>query len=270
MPSAPCSAQTSAMADNGRRRLRRLLPVSAALLALVVAGPLLAVAVGVARLDGDWRTGSRASAGIAPAPAAHQDAVVQVYAARALGWRGAFGVHTWIAMKDRGAERYRRLEVIGWRHYHGLPALTVNHRPPDGRWYGAMPALLADLRGAAAEAAIRSIELAAELYPLADHYRVWPGPNSNTFTAFIGRSVPTLALHLPATAIGKDYIPGGVFARAPSATGYQFNVLGLVGGTAARVEGVELNFLGQSVGLDPAPLTLKMPGLGNIRLFEGG
>ena len=42
----------------------------------------------------DWRTASREPAGFAPDPAQTPEAVVQVYAARAVGWRGYFGVHT--------------------------------------------------------------------------------------------------------------------------------------------------------------------------------
>ena len=45
----------------------------------------------------DWRTASREPAGLAPDPAITHEAVVQVYCARAVSWRGWFGVHTWIA-----------------------------------------------------------------------------------------------------------------------------------------------------------------------------
>jgi hypothetical protein len=40
----------------------------------------------------DWRTASRESVGLAPDPATTREAVVQVYAARALSWRGYFAV----------------------------------------------------------------------------------------------------------------------------------------------------------------------------------
>jgi hypothetical protein len=40
----------------------------------------------------EWRRASRASVGLAPDPAATPEAVVQVYAARAIRWRGCFGV----------------------------------------------------------------------------------------------------------------------------------------------------------------------------------
>ena len=56
----------------------------------------------------DWRTASREPVGIAPDPLAVPEPLVQVYAARAFGWRGLFGVHTWIAVKPAGAGAYAR------------------------------------------------------------------------------------------------------------------------------------------------------------------
>jgi hypothetical protein len=255
----------------GRRRPGTVGRVFIALLIVVLvlaSGPILAVVTGKASLDTDWRSGSRESAGMAPAPTAHAAAVVQVYSARAVKWRGAFGVHSWISVKERDADAYRVYEVIGWRHYRGLPSVSISNRPPDGRWFGAEPVLLADLRGPEAARAIKAIDAAARGYPYANAYRVWPGPNSNTFTAHIARQIPELRVYFPATAVGKDYLPGGPIGRAPSGTGYQFSLYGLLGLMAARDEGVELNLLGLSVGVAPAKLTLNMPGLGHVRLWD--
>lgn len=249
----------------GRVLLAVMIPI-----VIFASGPILAVATGQVRLDADWRTGNRESAGIAPSPRSHAEAIVHVYAARALSWRGAFGVHTWISVKERDAGAYRVYEVIGWRHYHGLPAVSVSRRAPDGRWFGSQPVLLADLRGVDAARAIKGIEAAADSYPYADDYRVWPGPNSNTFTAHVVRQVPELRVHFPSTAVGKDYLPGGVVARSPSGTGYQFSLFGVLGLMAARDEGLEVNLLGLSLGVAPNPLMLKMPGLGNVRLLGDG
>jgi hypothetical protein len=66
--------------------------------------------------------------------------------------------------------------------------------------------------------------------------------------------------------VGKDYLPGAVVSRSPSGTGYQFSLFGVLGFMAARDEGLELNLLGLSLGVDPSPLTLKMPGLGHVPL----
>src|SRR6185369_12177217 len=60
----------------------------------------------------DWRNASREPVGLAPEPADTPEAVVQVYAARTWGWRGYFGVHTWVAVKPARAKTYTVYEVI--------------------------------------------------------------------------------------------------------------------------------------------------------------
>jgi hypothetical protein len=245
---------------------RRLARAGVLLVALLAAGPLLTLAIGSASTGGDWRSATHRPIGLAPAAPDHPDAVVQVYAARTFGWRGAFAVHTWLAAKPRDAERYTRYEVIGWLARSGRPVIAVtDHRAPDAEWYGAAPALLRDLRGAAAEAVIAKLATAVARYPHADAYRAWPGPNSNTFVAHLGREIPELRLTLPPTAIGKDYLPNNaVFARSPSGTGYQFSLGGLLGVTAGTDDGLELNLLGLVTGVDLKAPALKLPGVGRI------
>ena len=137
-------------------------------------------------------------------------------------------------------------------------------RAPDGRWFGAYPELLRDVRGPGVDALITRIEAAAHRYPYAKSYRVWPGPNSNTFTAFVLREVPELRVDLPPTAIGKDYLGIMPVALTPSGTGGQVSVLGIAGIAAGWEEGVELNLLGLTFGLDPRSLSIKLPLLGRI------
>ena len=216
-------------------------------------------------LASDWRRATRESAGIAPDPATVREAVVQVYVARAFSWRGYFGVHSWIATKPTDADAFTVYEVIGWRALHGYSALSINGRPPDGRWFGAMPRIVAEVRGEGVDAVIERIDARARTYPHTHEYRVWPGPNSNTFTAYVARGVPELKLDLPPTAIGKDYLPeGGVFAASPSGTGYQVSLFGLLGLLVAWEEGLEVNLLGLTFGLDPLAPALKLPGIGRV------
>jgi hypothetical protein len=212
----------------------------------------------------DWRTASRAPLGIAPDPAVVTEAVVQVYAARAHSWRGVFGVHTWISIKEDHGERFTNYEVLGWRVRQGGPAVSTSHRPPDSRWFGSEPEILAELRGAVAADIIPTIKKAVENYPYKDRYTIWPGPNSNTFVAHIARQVPELRLDLPPTAIGKDYIPGNVVAYTPSGTGAQFSLFGLLGVMVGVEEGVEVNILGLTFGIDPLDLSLKLPMAGRV------
>jgi hypothetical protein len=238
-------------------------------LLLFVALPLYTVLSGQAPLGRDFRTADRSSAGIAPHAETTPEAVVQVYYARALNWRGIFGVHTWIATKPENAAEYTVHHVIGWRLYRGLSAVVSAPGIPDGRWFGNEPTLLTGLRGEAAAKAIPKIFDAVASYPYADEYNVWPGPNSNTFVAHIGRQVPELRMDLPATAIGKDYpINGSLVDRTPSGTGYQLSMLGLLGVSMAREEGIELNLLGLNFGIDFVKPALKLPFIGRLGVGE--
>jgi len=238
------------------------------LIALVTAPVLWSVSMGSANPLRHWSEARWDSAGLAPDPATTSEAVVQVYAARAWGWKGIFAVHTWLVMKREGAARYDRYEVVGWGVRHGRPAVRRDMRAIDGYWAGNRPHIVLDRRGPEAEALIARIETAIETYPYPDQYRAWPGPNSNTFTAHIARSVPELGLELPPTAIGKDYLANGsVFAATPSGTGYQMSLLGLFGLAVGRDEGLELNLLGMTLGIDPLDVAIKLPGVGRIGLF---
>ena len=252
--------------QRGRRGALRLLVA----VGILMLGPLSVLAFGGLGSTSDWRVGSRASAGIAPTAADAPEAIVQVYAARTIGWRGAFGVHTWIATKRAGADTYTVHHVLGWRVFRGGSAVLTQHGDPDFRWFGATPILLIDHRGPAAETMIDPIEAAVARYPYEHSYHAWPGPNSNTFVAHVARSVPALRLDMPANALGKDYLGGWqLVAPMPSGTGWQVSVLGLAGVGIAREEGIEFNLLGLSVGFDFNDLALRLPGYGSVPLRRG-
>jgi hypothetical protein len=200
---------------------------------ILVAGAVALAAAMVGRVTAqDWRSASQEPVGLAPDPATARDAIVQVYAARVIGWRGVFGVHTWIAVKRAAATEYTVYEIIGWR-------LGV-------------------------EELIARIDTAAHSYPWAGEYTMWPGPNSNTFTAWVLRAVPELEADLPPTAIGKDYSGKKLVGSAPSGRGFQFSLFGLAGLTASAVEGFEVNLLGLSFGINPFDPSLKLPLVGRV------
>jgi hypothetical protein len=243
----------------GRRRVANVLArLLTALLPLAFAGCSIFGAQ-------DWRTARWDSAGIAPEPAETPQAVVQVYVARTFGWRGIFAVHSWIIFKPANASAFERYEVEGWGVGNGAPAIRHNRHAPDGYWAGTRPTVIADLRGPGATVAIVKIEHAIAAYPYPETYWTWPGPNSNSFTAYVLREVSELGAALPSTAIGKDFLPGGMpIARAPSGTGYQVSLLGVLGVTVALDEGVEVNVLGLVAGIDPKHLALKLPLVGSV------
>ena len=245
--------------------MRRRVGIIGYLVVVVFAGAIALVAVMVGRVSAqDWRTASQEPVGLAPDPAVHPEAIVQVYAARVIGWRGAFGVHTWIAVKPATASEYTVYEIIGWRLRWQDNALAVRNRAPDSRWFGSMPELIAEKRGPDAAALIPRIDQAAHAYPWAGEYVMWPGPNSNTFTAWVLRAVPELEADLPPTAIGKDYRGKSLIGSAPSGKGFQFSLFGLAGVTASGVEGFEVNLLGLTFGINPFDPALKLPLVGRI------
>jgi len=213
---------------------------------------------------GHWSTASHEPVGLAPDPSATQEPVVQVYAARTWGARGAFAVHTWIAVKPAHAGTWTVYEVIGWKMRWSGSALSVSERAPDARWYGNAPELLAERRGEGVAVLIERIDRAARAYPYARDYTTWPGPNSNTFTAHVLRAVPELKVDLPPTAIGKDYLGDIIVASAPSGSGFQISLGGILALTASAVEGLELSVLGLTFGVNPFDPALKLPLIGRI------
>jgi Protein of unknown function (DUF3750) len=232
---------------------------------------LLFVPIGVSALkyvwgdrSVDWQSADRSSAGLLPAPADHPDALVRVFAARTVRWRGIFAVHTWIVIKAQNAARYTRYDYTAW----GEP-IRVNGFAADGRWFGDAPETVAAADGDAAASMIPRIESAIANYKLrADgDYRAWPGPNSNTFVAAVMSAVPELRLAMPPTAIGKDFPYGGEYIGwTPSGTGIRATLGGYLGLTIGWVEGFEFNFLGAVVGIDVRRPAIKLPGLGRLGL----
>jgi hypothetical protein len=234
-------------------------------LALVILPLLWSVGVVHGGAVTHWSQARWDSAGLAPDPATTPEPVVQVYAARAWGWKGALAVHSWIALKRGDAMAFERYEVVGWGVGRGAPSIRRNMRPIDGYWAGNPPRLVLDRRGPEVAQLIERIEAAIEDYPYPDQYRTWPGPNSNTFIAWIGRSVPELGLDMPALAVGKDFLGNGsLLARTPSGSGFQLSLLGVLGLAIGRVEGLEINLLGLVIGIDPLGLALKLPGVGRF------
>ncbi|HRK18564.1 MAG TPA: DUF3750 domain-containing protein [Hyphomicrobiaceae bacterium] len=213
-----------------------------------------------------WRDANWSSAGVLPPAAREPGAVVHVMAGRTGRWKGIFAHHTWIVTKARGAAQYTRYDVVGWGN-----ALRVNAYAADAWWFGNRPEILLTVRGEEAQKIIPEIEKAVKSYAYrgAGTYTIWPGPNSNTFVATVARAVPELAPALLPTAIGKDFAGWPFYAgAAPSGGGFQISVGGLLGVTAARVEGLEFNFLGLVTGVDLLRPALKLPGWGRLSVGQ--
>lgn len=208
-----------------------------------------------------WRDADWSSTGSLPPADAHPQARVLVLSGRTGGLKGIVSVHSWIVLKPRNARAWSRYDVVGW----GTP-LRRNNWAPDGRWYGNEPEVILDLTGDAAEAALPAITEAIRSYQYrhAGDYRLWPGPNSNTFVATVLRAVPELGTALPPHAVGRDFRALPHLGLTDSGTGIEVNLFGILGVKLAWVEGIEVNLFGLVAGIDLRRPGVKLPGFGLI------
>ena len=210
-----------------------------------------------------WRDADWSSTRTLPPAKDHAPARLVIYSGTTGAWKGIFSVHSWVVFKRTNAATWTRYDVVGW----GSP-VRANGWPADGRWYGNMPVAIADGSGAAAEAMIPKVEAAVRDYAYANSgdYRIWPGPNSNSFTAAVLRAVPELGATLPPNAVGRDFRDRFYAGRTDSGTGVELNLYGLAALKIGWVEGVEVGLLGLVAGLDLRHPAIKLPGFGRIGL----
>ena len=174
-------------------------------------------------------------------------------------------MHSWIVLKRRNASQWTRYDVVGW----GTP-LRTNNWAPDARWFGNRPKVVVDLKGKEAEALVPKVEAAVKNYQFRHRgdYRMWPGPNSNSFVATVLRAVPEIGVALPPNAIGRDFRPHPYFGLTDTRTGIEASLWGVLGAKLAVVEGLEINVLGLVAGLDLRKPAVKLPGFGRVG-FDG-
>lgn len=211
-----------------------------------------------------WRDADWSSSGILPAAGADGEAAVYLMAARTGGIKGAFAVHSWIVLKKPGARHYDRYDKVGW----GMP-VRHNSRAADGRWYSNEPRILHSASGAEAERLIPRFEAAIAAYPFARHgdYRIWPGPNSNSFIAHVLDQVPEFGGRLPGNAVGRDYAPGLFFHSAgPGRFEFRATFGGIAGFSTGPGLRAEMHLGGLVAGIDLEAPALIVPAYGRLGL----
>lgn len=241
-------------------------PVRRSLLFVFIAALLLPIAARATLFafedhPGSWRDADWSSVRALPPAAEHADARVLVLSGRTGGWKGVIATHSWIVFKRANAKEWTRYDVVGW----GNP-VRMNGWAPDARWYGTPPSVIADMRGDAAEALIPRIDAAVKEYRWrnAGDYRIWPGPNSNSFVATVLRNVPEMQAVLPANAVGRDFRPRFYAGLSDSGTGVELNLWGYAGAKLGWIQGFEINFMSLVIGLDFRNPAIKLPGFGRI------
>lgn len=239
--------------------IKKMLAVIAVLF-LLPAGVAVALHV-VSDRPMSWRSADWSSSGILPSADKVPGAAVHVLFARTGGLKGALAAHSWIVYKRAGDSQWTRYDKVGW----GSP-VRRNGYPADGRWYSNTPMILTSLAGGDAEAVIPEIEKAIAAYPYANRgdYRIWPGPNSNTFVAHVLAATPGLGAVLPPEAVGKDYRPLSEALRMENGgLGFDLTLGGYAGLAVGLNSGLELRFMGLVTGIDTSP-ALKIPGFGRV------
>jgi hypothetical protein len=193
------------------------------------------------------------------APTAMPDeVVVQLRGATVPGGLGLLGVHYWFAVFDPGTQRWHRWEVwqqadaggTSWGHVHEdlmVADANVGGGPVQVRaeWHGAEARALADVMARSSE------------YPDRGRYLAWPGPNSNTYIAWVLRRAG-VAADLEPRAIGKDYLGLAGVAISTTGTGVQAEST-LLGLKVGPRDGVELHVLYFTFGLDAWRPAVKTP-----------
>jgi hypothetical protein len=162
--------------------------------------------------------------------------------------------HPWFAVRARGGTAWTVYEVGGG----GDEADPFRHHSPYGD-----PIVHKVWRGAEAERAAACLAREAPPWIAKLHYRVYPGPNSNTFGDVMLRRCD-LHASLPATAIGKDW--RGAFGAGVTSEGTGLQVeTPLLGLKIGLKEGIEIHVLGLAFGFDLWPPAIILP-LGPGRL----
>ena len=228
------------------------------LLALCFLLPLAASAAWWQTVDrpDSWRTADWGPSGVLPVT---DGAAIHVMAARTGGAKGAVAVHSWLVWK-RADGAWTRADVVGW----GRP-VRLNAYAPDARWYSNDPWFVGSVTGERAAALIPRVEAAVSAYPSdPGSYRIWPGPNSNTFVAHILREVPEIGVTLPPHAVGKDFIGPGLAFRRDAGGDLHVSAGGYAGLSVGPRTGLEFNLLGQTFGIDVLRPALKLPGIGRV------
>ena len=244
------------------RRFSRRTTIMLIIVALFLA-PILARAAfyALGSEPRSWRDADWSSTGTLPPAHEFKPARVIVFTGTAGAWKGIFSLHSWVVLKPAGAHDWTRYDVVGW----GNPVRT-NGWPADGKWFGNMPVAIADVSGVEAEKLIPKVEAAVKSYSYnhAGDYRIWPGPNSNSFTAAVLRAVPELRVALPPNAVGRDFRNGLYAGLTDSGTGFELNLAGYAAVKVGWVEGIEVDLLGLVAGLDLRHPGVKLPGFGRI------
>jgi len=121
---------------------------------------------------------------------------------------------------------------------------------------GGPPRIEREWRGEQARAILRALERSPD-YPYRESYLAWPGPNSNTYPAWVLRQAGVSA-DMDPRAIGRDY--HGRYGVGPTTTGTGVQAESpLLGVKLGLKDGAEMHFLCFTMGVNVWPPATKTP-----------
>ena len=196
-----------------------------------------------------------------------QDWIVAVKSCRLSGgsaWYKSLAHHAWIDLK-RGPAGWVRIECGGRLLGVMTNDLDEAEAHLDRRFGGHDVRLLGWLEGEPAQRAAAAIEARAkELDAVySDGYRMWPGPNSNTFVYELAAAAPELGFVFDPNCIGKDWSGWVDAGLTASKTGVRLDTVP-IGAAIGLREGVELHLFGTTLGVSLDPPGLSLPFLPQI------
>ena len=127
-----------------------------------------------------------------------------------------FAIHSWIVtVKNNEIHRweiihrkYNNKEHFGYvyKNFYTNPTQGIKKYSLSSEYWNAT--LLGSISGDEKSLAKQVVDFIEEMtlfYPYQENYSLYPGPNSNTYVAWIIKKFPELKIKLPWNAFGKNY-----------------------------------------------------------------
>ena len=185
--------------------------------------------------------------------------VVQLWSTPLPEGLGCIADHHWLLAFDPGTKTWHRWEVMERTHLGGTNWGYVYQDcyKPYHTFGGGPPSLMMTWKGTTADRLAEVLDRAAD-YPLRERYLAWPGPNCNTFAAWVLREAG-VSSDMGPKSLGENYLgPVAGAGWTPGGTGVHLESSS-AGVRAGWREGVELHLCAFVFGVDVWTPGVKTP-----------
>lgn len=207
-----------------------------------------------------------------------------------MDWYTRFAHHAWLEVRLEG-ESWQRVEIIDEWSPPRMQTIAESTVLADYRWRRPVDVLEVLVGKSAQAAGERVLELTRQceefgvshdrrqrakdsgadpdsLTMIGRGYRAWPGPNSNSFVAWVIENTPHLHAELDHNAVGKDDTTPFRVGLTTSGYGVEIDSSYLGAGVGLR-QGAELRIAGLTFGIGLWPPAIKLPILPRIGFAPG-